>query len=110
MAEDPPLPRTERPDAPLYLASYLRRRARSTPEADEDADATTPLYLRRFRERRADPDAPEAPPPVWNGEPLEVTRAWAEITRNKEIVPPTAAASYRVAAQIGRASIGRAHV
>ena len=29
MAEDPPLPRTERPEAPLYLASYLRRRARA---------------------------------------------------------------------------------
>ena len=89
MAEDPPrgpetpLPRTERPDAPLYLASYLRRRARAAapeastdPEADApEADPSTPLYLRRFRERRADPDAPDAPPPVWNGEPLEVTRA-----------------------------------
>ncbi len=80
MAEDPTaLPRTERPDAPLYLASYLRRRARAAaPEAgrrrtaEAEADAATPLYLRRFRERRADPDAPDAPPPVWNGEPLEV--------------------------------------
>jgi hypothetical protein len=68
MAEEPrdgesPLPRTERPDAPLYLASYLRRRARATtPEAeDNEADSATPLYLRRFRERRADPDAPDAP-------------------------------------------------
>jgi len=42
MAEDPPLPRTERPDAPLYLASYLRRRARqATPEADSDAPRPT---------------------------------------------------------------------
>ena len=89
MAEDPPLPRTERPGAPLYLASYQRRRARAAADAEADtgpaeADSATPLYLRRFRERRADPDAPDAPPPVWNGEPLEVTRAWAEITRTKE--------------------------
>ncbi|HEV3495035.1 MAG TPA: hypothetical protein VHA34_01650, partial [Actinomycetes bacterium] len=92
---EPALPRTERPDAPLYLASYLRRRARAAaPETDADAteaDGATPLYLRRFRERRADPDAPDAPPPVWNGEPLEVTRAWADITRTKEIVPETPA-------------------
>src|SRR5215218_146767 len=104
MADDPPLPRTERPDAPLYLASYLRRRARATdPEADPgaaEADSATPLYLRRFRERRADPDAPDAPPPVWNGEPLEVTRAWAEITRTKEIVPEAQAGAFEVAAQV----------
>jgi len=110
VADDPPregerrrrasLPRTERPDAPLYLASYQRRRARATPDRNEDADPTTPLYLRRFRERRADPDAPDAPPPLWSGEPLEVTRAWADITRSKEIVPPAAAATYRVAAQV----------
>jgi hypothetical protein len=108
VAEDPPLPRTERPDAPLYLASYLRRRARAAaPEpggepapAETEADTTTPLYLRRFRERRADPDAPDAPPPVWNGEPLEVTRAWAEITRTKEVVPETEAGAFRVAAQV----------
>ena len=99
---EPPLPRTERPDAPLYLASYLRRRARAaTPETDSDeAGTATPLYLRRFRERRADPDAPDAPPPVWNGEPLEVTRAWADITRTKELVPSTPAAVFRVAAQV----------
>ena len=75
MAEEPPgqgepaLPRTERPDAPLYLASYLRRRARAAaPEpggepapADTETDAATPLYLRRFRERRADPTPPTPP-------------------------------------------------
>ena len=101
---EPALPRTERPDAPLYLASYLRRRARAAaPEADAaeaDDGSATPLYLRRFRERRADPDAPDAPPPVWNGEPLEVTRAWADITRTKEIVAETPAAAFRVAAQV----------
>src|SRR6266545_4764709 len=101
--EDPPvrLPRTERPDAPLYLASYLRRRARP-PAADAAAggDSATPLYLRRFRERRGDPDAFDAPPPQWNGEALDVTRAWAEVTRSKEIVPPTPAATHRIAAQI----------
>src|SRR6266508_3912276 len=107
VAEDPPredpavhLPRTERPDAPLYLASYLRRRARGVPATAGDGDAETPLYLRRFRERRADPDAFEAPPPLWNGEALEVTPAWADVTRSKEIVPPTAAATHRMSAQI----------
>src|SRR3712207_7642882 len=68
---EPALPRTERPDAPLYLASYLRRRARAaTPETDPEAaetDGATPLYLRRFRERRARPDAPHAPPPAPEG-------------------------------------------
>jgi broad specificity phosphatase PhoE len=114
MAEDPPrpedrpepaLPRTERPGAPLYLASYQRRRARAAADAEadtgpEEIDSATPLYLRRFRERRADPDAPDAPPPVWNGEPLEVTRAWADITRTKEIVPAAPAGAFRVAAQV----------
>ena len=99
MAEDPPRPAGRRPcrgpsgpTRPLYLARYQRRRAQAAapqggPDAAEEADSATPLYLRRFRERRADPQAPDAPPPVWNGEPLEVTRAWAEDTRNKEIVP-----------------------
>ena len=94
------LPRTERPDAPLYLASYLRRQASAAPAEAADADSTTPLYLRRFRDRRAHPDGFEAPPPLWNGEALDVTPAWADVTRTKEIVPPSAAASHRITAQI----------
>jgi broad specificity phosphatase PhoE len=102
-ARPTPLPRTERSDAPLYLASYLRRQARPAPAAqatDADADATTPLYLRRFRERRAEPDAFDAPPPLWNGEALGIAPAWAEVTRTKEIVPPSPAATHRITAQI----------
>ncbi|HZD02567.1 MAG TPA: histidine phosphatase family protein [Actinomycetes bacterium] len=94
-----PLPRTERPDAPLYLASYLRRQARTAHAAAADADGTTPLYLRRFRERRAQPDGFDTPPPLWNGEALDVTPAWAEVTRTKEIVPPPTA-THRIAAHI----------
>ena len=49
----PQLPRTERDEAPLYLARYLERRRREDAAAAVDADDdTTPLYLRSFRERR----------------------------------------------------------
>ncbi len=71
MAEDPPLPRTERPDAPLYLASYLRRRARAaTPEADSDAS--------RGRQRHA---AVPAPVPGAAGRPRRPRRAPAGLER-----------------------------
>jgi broad specificity phosphatase PhoE len=86
--EDAPradLPRTERPDAPAYLTRYQSRGAAPRPDGlAEDADV--PLYLRRFRERQAPGGAPDGLPP-WNGEELGVTRAWADVTRTKEIVP-----------------------
>src|SRR5712692_9828309 len=65
---DVPLPRTERPDAPAYLRTYLERRERSgsgVPTAGVDPfsvdgsagvpeeDSSLPLYLRQFRVRRA---------------------------------------------------------
>ena len=47
------LPRTERPDAPAYLTRYLERRdGEQRPAQDDAGDDETPLYLRRFRERR----------------------------------------------------------
>jgi broad specificity phosphatase PhoE len=78
------LPRTERPDAPAYLR---RHRARVAPApATEADDPAVPLYLRRFRERQTGPgDVDDIP--LWQGEELGVTRAWADVTRTKEIVP-----------------------
>ena len=94
MAEDPPLPRTDRPDAPLYLARYLRAAGPATaPEADTDApeaDSATPLYLRRFRERGADRRRPRRAAAGLERRARSSRRAWAEVTRTKEIVPETA--------------------
>ncbi|MGI9197106.1 MAG: histidine phosphatase family protein [Candidatus Nanopelagicales bacterium] len=83
------LPRTERPDAPAYLQRYKERQARgSAPQVEHgDEGDTTPLYLRRFRERREEENALEAPVPLWEGAELNATRAWAEVTRTREIVP-----------------------
>jgi len=89
------LPRTERYEAPLYLARYLERQARRHPGDGDDGngtgasgdDADTPLYLRRFRERRAAPSAFDAPPP----EPQSFNAKYAEVARSKEIVAPPGA-------------------
>lgn len=87
------LPRTERPDAPAYLARYLER---TSQRADRETGGTEPgqadasggpLYLRRFRERREANSTLDAPAPLWQGEDLGTTRAWAEVTRTKEIIP-----------------------
>jgi broad specificity phosphatase PhoE len=92
MAEDrtPHLPRTERSDAPAYLARYLERRSRSPepgtnghPQTGQD----TPLYLRRFRERR-EAGSIDAPPPLWQDRDLAFQQAMSEDSRNKEISPP----------------------
>jgi broad specificity phosphatase PhoE len=93
----PRLPRTERYEAPLYLARYLERRAKQSERADDggggDGEDGVPLYLRRFRERRADPD--EAPP-AWN-------EKWAEVARSKEIVaPPEARTAMRATVRLVR--------
>lgn len=87
------LPRTERSDAPLYLARYLERRARSNGgpgEPLDDGEDELPLYLRRFRERRQ-PDAMDAPPPLWQERDLPFQQALSEDGRNKEISAPAAA-------------------
>jgi broad specificity phosphatase PhoE len=88
------LPRTERPDAPAYLTRHRSRVAPAAPgpvngeaEADGTADGVqVPLYLRRFRARQNAPaDLDDVP--LWQGEELGVSRAWADVTRTKEIVP-----------------------
>jgi broad specificity phosphatase PhoE len=84
------LPRTERPDAPAYLTQYQARSAMSQRAAPAPGDAPgqagIPLYLQRFREKAADAAAPGTDP-VWDGQDLGVTEAWADVTRTKEIVP-----------------------
>lgn len=90
------LPRTDRPDAPAYLTRHQSRAAESAQTArppDGRGDEDGPLYLRSFRARRARLEAAPAAGgliadvPVWEGEDLGVSRAWAEVTRTKEIVP-----------------------
>jgi broad specificity phosphatase PhoE len=84
------LPRTERTDAPAYLQKYLDREGRGGKPhevADRGQDDTTPLYLRRFRDRKSGASSLEAPLPEWEGQDLGVTQAKALITKTKEIVP-----------------------
>ncbi len=91
--ESTSLPRTERPDAPAYLQRYFDREARGGKPHSTDADTdddTTPLYLRRFRDRRTGANALEAPVPQWEGHDLGYTNAQAQITKSKEIVPGSA--------------------
>ncbi len=81
------LPRTERPDAPAYLQRYYER-ARTGGKAhdiDDRESGEGPLYLRRFRERRdASVLGSEVAP--YEGQDIAGSRAWAEVTRTKEIV------------------------
>ncbi|MGE5290972.1 MAG: histidine phosphatase family protein [Micromonosporaceae bacterium] len=85
------LPRTDRPDAPAYLTRHQSRAAEAAQPAgpaDGHAEEDGPLYLRSFRARQArKAAATSADVPAWEGESLGVTRAWAEVTRTKEIVP-----------------------
>jgi broad specificity phosphatase PhoE len=97
---DVALPRTERPDAPAYLRSYLERQGRSASEPpidrhdplpmDAPADGSNlPLYLRQFRSRRAAGGngivlaaaSADQPPPTW-------TEAWAATSRSNEVILP----------------------
>lgn len=83
------LPRTERYEAPLYLAKYLERQARSrrTEEVAEE-EGTSPLYLRRFRERRDQESITEQLPPLYQRVGLEMQQALSEDNRTKEISAP----------------------
>lgn len=77
------LPRTERPDAPAYLTRYRARQRQSQPADDDDTGTNgVPLYLRRFRDRDRNDDHV-----MYEGNIVGSSRAWAEVTRTKEIVP-----------------------
>ena len=78
----PSLPRTERADPPAYLTRHLARRSESAPAPDQGEDEETPLYLRRFRARDHRSD-----PVMYDGSVIGASRAWAEVTRTKEVVP-----------------------
>jgi broad specificity phosphatase PhoE len=84
-----PLPRTDRVGAPAYLLRYLERRAGEAAEPVEP-DGEGPLYLRRFRARRA--AAATAPsvtvPEALGPDQAGWTEAWLRTVRTKEIVPP----------------------
>lgn len=96
----PALPRTDRDDAPLYLARYFERQARTRTgngppvspsdngQPASDQDSSVPLYLRRFRERRADPSITDALPPLWERASHGVQQALSEDNRTKEISAP----------------------
>lgn len=81
----PAAPRTERPDAPAYLTRHLARRSAppsTPPDPSDPADDGVPLYLRRFRAR-----AHRGDEVTHDGAVIGPSRAWAEVTRTKEIVP-----------------------
>ena len=82
--ESAALPRTERPDAPAYLTRHRMRRAETPPALvpSDENDESVPLYLRRFRRRDHRGD-----PVLDDGNVIGSSRAWAEVTRTKEIVP-----------------------
>ena len=80
--------RTDRTDAPYYLARYTERHGlkQSPPSSSPaGADEDLPLYLRRFRERGTEAAASAALLEV-DGE--RFTREFAGASRDKEIVPP----------------------
>ncbi|HJY73105.1 MAG TPA: histidine phosphatase family protein, partial [Streptosporangiaceae bacterium] len=81
--------RTDRTDAPYYLARYAERRglkqaAQPASPTEADADSELPLYLRRFRERGA--QAQGAALLEVDGE--RFTSEFAGASRDKEIVAP----------------------
>lgn len=86
-----PIRRTERDEAPMYLARYLQRQEQEgrgeAPDADGPDDGT-PLYLRRFRQRPEQESTTEPQPPLWERTGPGMQRALSEDNRNKEISPP----------------------
>ncbi|HCB06437.1 MAG TPA: histidine phosphatase family protein [Nocardioides sp.] len=78
--------RTDRTDAPHYLARYTERRSRTEPEPTPDDDPSVPLYLRRFRDRHDEaPSRARSVPLEYDGE--RFAPEYAAITRSHEIIP-----------------------
>ncbi len=86
---------SDRVDPPLYLARHrAKTEAGATNGAEAtavEADTSTPLYLRRFRDRE-DNGTVEHDAPLWQRANLGVQQALTEDNRNKEISPPPASA------------------
>jgi broad specificity phosphatase PhoE len=79
--------RTDRTDAPYYLARYSERktpRAARRPTTEAGADADLPLYLRRFRER----GTKAATSALLEVDGESFTSEFAGTSRDKEIVAP----------------------
>jgi hypothetical protein len=88
VAGRPEFRRTDRTDAPLYMARYAQRQARAqAPPDDAPEDESLPLYLRRFRARRDDATSPRHAA-VLEVDEERFTRQYAEVTRSHEIAPP----------------------
>ncbi|MEE8600658.1 histidine phosphatase family protein [Euzebya tangerina] len=89
-------PTTQRVDPPKYLSDYnARQRAgrngqTTAPSSDEAGDDTTPLYLRRFRDKQAQDTGPvtQALPPLHERVGLGMQQAMSEDNRTKEISAP----------------------
>jgi broad specificity phosphatase PhoE len=79
--------RTDRTDAPLYLARYSERRARhDAAPVEGDGDESVPLYLRRFRDRTTGaPSRKRSVPLEHDGESF--APEYAAVTRSHEIIP-----------------------
>ena len=87
----PAFRRTDRTDAPYYLARYTERAGlkQSAPAASRtDADEDLPLYLRRFRERARDGQGAAASAALLEVDGEHFTREFAGASRDKEIVAP----------------------
>jgi broad specificity phosphatase PhoE len=83
----PAFRRTDRTDAPYYLARYSERktlRPARRPTTEAGADADLPLYLRRFRER----DTKAATSALLEVDGESFTSEFAGTSRDKEIVAP----------------------
>ena len=79
--------RTDRTDAPYYLARYSERktlRPAGRPATEAGADADLPLYLRRFRER----GGKAAASALLEVDGESFTSEFAGTSRDKEIVAP----------------------
>jgi len=91
----PEFRRTDRTDAPHYLARYAARQGRRTAngqgtQAPVEDDPATPLYLRRFRARTEDAPAGPSRPVALEVDGERFTREYAGASREKEIVAPPA--------------------
>jgi len=87
----PAFRRTDRTDAPYYLARYTERRGLKQPPPSSSpagADEDLPLYLRRFRERARDGQGETASAALLEVDGERFTREFAGASRDKEIVPP----------------------